>query len=71
MLSVEGIQKIHARDSRCRKLNAGIYDVIHFKGAHNLNSVLSREEHGPRRKIWERAFTTKGKSLGVGGRMWN
>lgn len=69
MLSVEGIQKIHARDSGCRKLNAGIYDVIHFKGAHNLNSVLTREEHGPRRKIWERAFTTKGKSLGVGGRM--
>ncbi|KAK4653470.1 hypothetical protein QC762_506640 [Podospora pseudocomata] len=59
MLSVEGIQKIHARDSGCRKLNAGIYDVIHFKGAHNLNSVLTREEHGPRRKIWERAFTTK------------
>ncbi|KAK4171110.1 putative cytochrome P450 E-class, group I [Triangularia setosa] len=59
MLSVEGIQKIHLRESGCRKLNAGLYDVIHFKGAYNLNSVLTREEHGPRRKVWERAFTSK------------
>ncbi|KAK0736749.1 cytochrome P450 [Apiosordaria backusii] len=59
MLSVEGIKMIHLRESGCRKLNAGIYDVIHFKGEHNLNSILTREEHGPRRKIWERAFTTK------------
>ncbi|KAK0671599.1 putative cytochrome P450 E-class, group I [Cercophora samala] len=59
ILSVDGIQKIHARDSGCRKLHGGLYDVIHFRGAHNLNSVLTREEHGPRRKIWERAFTTK------------
>ncbi|KAK4205494.1 putative cytochrome P450 E-class, group I [Triangularia verruculosa] len=59
MLSVEGIQKIHSRESGCRKLNVGIYDVIHFKGEHNLNSILTREEHAPRRRIWERAFTTK------------
>lgn len=60
MCSVEGIRKIHMRDSGCRKLNAGVYDVIHFEGEYNLDSIMTREEHAPRRKVWERAFSTKG-----------
>lgn len=59
MCSVEGIRKIHMRDSGCRKLNAGVYDVIHFEGEYNLDSIMTREEHAPRRKVWERAFSTK------------
>ncbi|KAK4671477.1 LOW QUALITY PROTEIN: hypothetical protein QC764_600020 [Podospora pseudoanserina] len=51
MCSVEGIRKIHVRDSGCRKLNAGVYDVIHSEGEYNLDSIMTREEHAPRRKV--------------------
>ncbi|KAK3990437.1 Tryprostatin B 6-hydroxylase [Cladorrhinum sp. PSN332] len=59
ILRSDGIQKIHGVKSGCRKRNAGIYDFIHYQGAQNLDSILDREEHRPRRMIWERAFTAK------------
>jgi len=62
ILRSDGIQKIHSSKSGCEKLNAGVYDFISYQGEHNLDSILTREQHRPRRMVWERAFTTKGKS---------
>jgi len=50
---------VHGSQSSCRKRNAGVYDFIHYKGSYNLDSILDREEHRPRRQIWERAMTTR------------
>lgn len=60
ILSTDAITKIHASKSGCRKRNAGLYNVLHYKGEYNLDSILDREEHRWRRQIWERAMTTKG-----------
>ncbi|KAK5651342.1 hypothetical protein OQA88_12575 [Cercophora sp. LCS_1] len=63
ILSSTAIPTIHASKSGCRKRNAGVYNVVHYNGAHNLDSILDREEHRWRRQIWERAVTSK--ALGV------
>lgn len=57
--SSDAIQTIHAAKSGCRKRNAGVYNVVTFKGEPNLDSILDREEHRYRRQVWERAMTTK------------
>ncbi|KAK4447358.1 Tryprostatin B 6-hydroxylase [Podospora aff. communis PSN243] len=59
ILSSAGIPPIHASKSGCRKRNAGVYNVIHYKGEYNLDSILDREEHRWRRQVWEKAMTTK------------
>ncbi|KAK1757195.1 Tryprostatin B 6-hydroxylase [Echria macrotheca] len=58
ILSTDAIPKIHAAKSGCRKRHAGVYDVVHYRGAYNLDSILDREEHRWRRQVWERAMTT-------------
>ncbi|KAK3312632.1 cytochrome P450 [Apodospora peruviana] len=58
ILSTDAIQKIHSSRSGCRKRNAGVYDVLHYKGEYNLDSILDREEHRYRRQVWEKAMTT-------------
>lgn len=37
-----------------------MYNVIHYKGEYNLDTILDREEHRWRRQVWERAMTSKG-----------
>ncbi|KAK0641738.1 cytochrome P450 [Cercophora newfieldiana] len=59
ILSSAAIPAIHAAKSGCRKRNAGVYNVVHYNGAYNLDSILDREEHRWRRQVWERAMTTK------------
>jgi len=58
ILSTDAIPKIHAAKSGCRKRNAGVYNVVHYKGEYNLDTILDREEHRWRRQVWERAMTT-------------
>ncbi|KAK0610800.1 cytochrome P450 [Immersiella caudata] len=59
ILSSAAIPPIHASKSGCRKRNAGVYNVVHYKGEYNLDSILDREEHRWRRQVWEKAMTTK------------
>ncbi|KAK0710627.1 cytochrome P450 [Lasiosphaeris hirsuta] len=59
ILSTDAIPKIHSSKSGCRKRDAGIYNVVTYKGEYNLDSILDREEHRWRRRVWERAMTTK------------
>ena len=63
LLSSDGIPAIHSSKSKCTKRNAGIYNVIHYKGERNIDAILDPEEHRPRRQVWERAMSTKGKSV--------
>lgn len=58
ILRADAIAKLHASKSGCRKRNAGVYNVITFKGEPNLDSILDREPHRWRRQVWERAMTT-------------
>jgi len=60
VLNSAAIPAIHAAKSGCRKRNAGVYDVLHYNGAYNLDSILDREEHRWRRRVWERGMTTQG-----------
>ncbi|KAK3356649.1 cytochrome P450 [Lasiosphaeria hispida] len=60
ILSTDAIPKIHSAKSGCRKRDAGIYNIVTYKGEYNLDSILDREEHRWRRQVWERAMTTKG-----------
>lgn len=55
----DAVQLIHGARSRCRKRNAGVYNVVTFEGEPSLDSILDREPHRWRRQVWERAMTTK------------
>ncbi|KAK4213205.1 Tryprostatin B 6-hydroxylase [Rhypophila decipiens] len=59
ILQPSAIQLIHGAKSGCRKRNAGVYNVVTYKGEHNLDSMLDREDHRWRRQVWERSLTTK------------
>jgi hypothetical protein len=55
VLSLDALSKLHAADSRCRK--SALFDIIEYKGSHSLHSLVDRQEHRDRRRVWERAMT--------------
>ncbi|KAK0747207.1 cytochrome P450 [Schizothecium vesticola] len=59
VLNSGAIPTIHAAKSGCRKRDAGVYNVVHYNGAYNLDSILDREEHRGRRRVWERGMMTQ------------
>ncbi|KAH8799714.1 cytochrome P450 [Xylogone sp. PMI_703] len=58
IVSLDAQQKIHNTQSKVNKKNT-LYDFMHYNGAHNLDSILDKEEHRWRRQVWDKALNTK------------
>ncbi|KAL7787138.1 cytochrome P450 [Trichoderma ceciliae] len=58
LLSIDALQKVHGAGSKCSKRNT-VYEVVHYEGCPNIDSILNRDDHRWRRQIWDRAFNTK------------
>ncbi len=59
LTNIEAITKVYGPGTRCTKRNAGHYEFIDFRGEYNVDALMEREEHRPRRRIWENALSTK------------
>ncbi|RFU25190.1 hypothetical protein B7463_g11145, partial [Scytalidium lignicola] len=58
IVSLDAQQKVHTTQSKVDKKNT-LYNFINYKGVHNLDSILDREEHRWRRQVWDKALNTK------------
>ncbi|EGR47011.1 uncharacterized protein TRIREDRAFT_64900 [Trichoderma reesei QM6a] len=58
VLSTDAQQKVHRASSRCSKQDT-VYEVVHYQGYKNLETVVDRDEHRSRRQVWDKAFNTK------------
>ncbi|KAK5991698.1 Cytochrome P450 monooxygenase orf5 [Cladobotryum mycophilum] len=58
ILSLDAQQKVHGAHSKCSKRRT-MYEVIHYNGALNLDSIMDRDEHRWRRQVWDKAIGTR------------
>ena len=59
IFTVDGHSKVNGSQSKCTKKDT-VYEAVKCRGESNLDSILSREEHRPRRLIWDKAMSSKG-----------